>query len=126
MHFALWIVAGLMAAVFLIAGSTKVFLSRQTLADAPGGGWALDFSAGFIKALGIVELLGAVGLVLPGLLDILPVLVPLAAVGLGAIMVGAATVEVRRGEPAHALLNVTYLALLVFLAWGRFGPESFG
>lgn len=125
-NIALWTVAGLMAAVFLLAGSTKLFIPREKLAEAPGGGWALDFSAGFIKALGAVEILGAVGLILPALLDIAPVLAPLAAVGLATIMVGAATVEYRRQEFGHALLNLTYLALIAFVAWGRFfGPESF-
>lgn len=126
MHTALWITGGLMAVVFLIAGSTKLLMSRDTLARAPGGGWVLDFSGGFVKALGAIEVLGAVGLVLPALLGIAPVLVPLAAVGLGVIMVGAAIVELRRRERAHAILNVTYLTLLAFVAWGRVGPEPFG
>lgn len=125
MDTALWIVAGLLAAVFLFAGSTKLFVPRETLAKAPGGGWVLDFSAGFVKALGAVEILGAVGLVLPALLDIVPVLVPLAAVGLALIMIGAAVVELRRRELKHMLLNLTYLALIAFVAFGRFGPESF-
>ena len=56
----------------------------------------MDFSAGFVKALGAVEILGAVGLILPALLDIAPILVPLAAVGLASIMVGAAIVTFRR------------------------------
>jgi uncharacterized membrane protein YphA (DoxX/SURF4 family) len=125
MDLALWITAGLLAAVFLFAGSTKLFLSREKLAEAPGGGWVLDFSAGFVKALGAVEILGAVGLVLPALLGIAPVLVPLAAVGLATIMVGAAIVTYRRRESAHVLVDVTYLAMAVFVAFGRFGPESF-
>ena len=126
MNLALWIVTGLLAAVFLLAGSTKLFIPRQKLAEAPGGGWVLDFGAGFVKALGAVELLGALGLILPALLGIAPVLVPLAALGLGLIMVGAAVVESRRQEFRHALLNLTYLALIAFVAWGRsFGPESF-
>ena len=78
----------------------------------------MDFSASFVKALGAVEILGAVGLILPALLDIAPVLVPLAATGLATIMVGAAIVESRRREFKHVLLNLTYLALLVFVAWG--------
>lgn len=126
MHTMLWIIGGLMAAVFLVAGSTKLFLPRQTLAEAPGGGWVLDFSAGFVKVLGAIEVLGAIGLVVPALLDVAPVLVPLAAVGLGTIMVGAAIVEIRRRERAHVLLNLLYLSLLAFVAWGRFGPEPFG
>jgi hypothetical protein len=125
MNLALWIVAGLLAAVFLFAGSSKLFIPREKLAKAPGGGWTLDFSVGFVKALGAVEILGAVGLILPALLDIAPVLVPLAALGLGLIMIGAALVEFRRQEFKHVLVNLTYLALIAFVAWGRFGPESF-
>lgn len=125
MNLALWIIAGFLAAVFLFAGSTKLFMSREELAEAPGGGWVLDFSAGFVKALGAVEILGAVGLILPGLLGIAPVLVPLAAVGLATIMVGAAIVTYRRHESIHVLVDVTYLAMAVFVAFGRFGPESF-
>jgi hypothetical protein len=126
MNLTLWIVAGLLAAVFLFAGSTKLFIPRKKLAEASGGGWVLDFSAGFVKALGALEILGAVGLILPALLDVAPVLVPLAALGLGVIMVGAAAVEFRRQEFKHVLVNLTYLALIAFVAWGRyFGPESF-
>ena len=126
MNLSLWIVAGLLAAAFLIAGSTKVFIPRKKLAEAPGGGWVLDFSAGFVKALGALEILGAVGLILPSLLGVAPMLVPLAALGLGAIMVGAAAVEFRRREFKHVLVNLTYLVLIAFVAWGRIsGPESF-
>jgi hypothetical protein len=125
MHTALWIIAGILAAVFLVAGSNKLFILREKLAKAPGGGWVLDFSAGFVKILGAVEILGAVGLILPALLGIAPVLVPLAATGLATIMVGAAIVTYRRREFKHVLLNLTYLTLATFLAWGRFGPEPF-
>ncbi len=82
-----------------------------------------DFSAGFVKALGALEILGAVGLILPALLDIAPILVPLAAVGLALIMVGAAIVTFRRQEFKHMLLNLTYLALAAFVAWGRFAGK---
>lgn len=125
MNIALWIVAGLLAAVFLFAGANKVLIPRVKLAKAPGGGWVLGFSAGFVKTLGGVEILGAIGLILPAVVDIVPVLVPLAAVGLGVIMIGAAIVEVRRHEAKHALVNVVYLAMTVFVVIGRFGPESF-
>lgn len=125
MNLALWIIAGLLAAVFLLAGTNKLFIPQEKLAKAPGGGWVNDFSPGFIKALGAVEILGAVGLILPAALDIAPILVPLAAVGLATIMTGAAIVTSRRQEPKHALLNLTYLALIALVAIGRFGPESF-
>src|ERR687889_1212974 len=110
MNLTLWIIAGLMAAVFLLAGANKLLIPQEKLAKAPGGGWVLDFSAGFVKALGAVEILGAVGLILPALLGIAPVLVPLAAVGLATIMVGAAIVTYRRRESTHVLVDVTYLA----------------
>lgn len=125
MNIALWIIAGLMAAVFLFAGANKLLIPQEKLARAPGGGWALDFSPGFIKALGALEILGAAGLILPALLDIVPVLVPLAAVGLALIMIGAAIVTFRRQEFKHVVLNLTYLAMIVFVAFGRFGPDSF-
>jgi uncharacterized membrane protein YphA (DoxX/SURF4 family) len=125
MDLALWITAGLLAAVFLLAGANKVFIPREKLAKAPGGGWVLDFSAGFVKALGALEILGAVGLILPALLGIAPVLVPLAAVGLATIMVGAAIVTYRRREFTHVLVDLTYLAMAVFVAIGLFGPGSF-
>jgi hypothetical protein len=120
MNLTLWIIAGLLAAGFLVAGANKLFIPQEKLAKAPGGGWVLEFSAGFVKALGAVEILGAVGLILPALLDIVPILVPLAAVGLALIMVGAAIVSFRRQEFKHVLLNLTYLALAAFVAWGRF------
>ena len=65
MNTALWIVAWLLAAVFLLAGCNKLFIPREKLAKAPGGAWVLDFSAGFVKALGALEMLGAIGLILP-------------------------------------------------------------
>ena len=126
MNLALWIIAGLLATVFFVAGTNKLFIPKEKLAKAPGGGWVNDFSAGSVKALGAVEILGAAGLVLPAALGIAPVLVPLAAVGLATIMVGAAIVTYRRQDFAHVLLDITYLALITFVAWGRFGPKSFG
>lgn len=126
MNLALWITAGLLAAVFLIAGANKVFIPYEKLARAPGAGWVNDFSARFVKRLGSVEILGSIGLVLPAAVGIAPFLVPLAAVGLAIIMAGAAVVSFRRREPLHALLNLLYLSMALFVAWGRFGPEAFG
>jgi hypothetical protein len=119
MNTALWVVAGLLAAVFLLAGFNKLLIPREKLARAPGGGWVLDFSPGFVKALGAVEILGVTGLILPAVLDIAPVLVPLAALGLGLIMTGAVAVEYRRQELKHVLLDSTYLVLAIFVLFGR-------
>src|ERR687890_1624967 len=117
MNITLWIIAGLLAAVFLIAGANKLLIPQEKLAKAPGGGWVLDFSAGFVKALGAVEILGAVGLILPALLDIAPVLVPLAALGLALIMTGAVITRIRRHEPKPMVADLIYLALALFVAW---------
>ena len=125
MNTALWIVAGLLATVFTIAGLNKLILSQKTLGKAPGGGWALDVSPRFLKILGVLEILGAAGLILPAVLGTAPILVPLAAVGIAAIMLGAAIVIYRRGEYGHLLINLTYLTLATFVAIGRFGPEPF-
>jgi hypothetical protein len=84
-----------------------------------------DFSAGSVKAIGALEVLAAVGLVLPAALDIAPVLVPLAALGLVMIMVGAVITRIRRHEAKFMVADLVYLALAGFVAWGRFGPESF-
>jgi hypothetical protein len=124
-NIALWVIGGLLAAVFLLTGSSKVFVPREELAKSPGEGWVLDFNAGFVKFLGVLEILGAAGLSLPRLLGIAPVLVPLAAVGLGLIMTGAVIVMFRRREYRHVLVDVTYLLLAVFVVAGRFGRESF-
>jgi hypothetical protein len=125
MHLALWIVAGLLAAVYLFSGSVKLIMSKERLAAAPAGGWVNDVSPGTVKAIGVLELLAAAGLILPAALDIAPVLVPLAASGLVVLMAGATFTRVRRREVKPLMADITYLVLVSFVAWGRFGPESF-
>jgi hypothetical protein len=120
MNIALWIVAGILAAIFLLAGCSKLLVRREKLAEAPGGGWVWDFSPAFIKILGALEILGVLGLILPAALDIATVLVPLAALGLALVMVCAVVVESRREEFRHVILNLTYLGLAVFVVFGRF------
>ena len=124
MNLTLWIITGLLAAVFLVS-SAKLFVPKEKLAAFPGGGWVEDFSPGTIKAIGALEFLAAVGLILPAALDIAPVLVPLAAVGVALLIVGAIITRLRRHETVTVVPDLAYLALAVFVAWGRFGPESF-
>ncbi|MGD0193839.1 MAG: DoxX family protein [Candidatus Dormibacteria bacterium] len=124
MNLALWIVAGVLAAGFLESGGRKLVVSYEKLAK-PGSGWPTDFTAGSIKAIGAVEVLGAVGLILPAVLNIAPVLVPLAAIGLATTMLGAIVMHVRRHERNIAVVPLMLLALAVFVAWGRFGPAPF-
>lgn len=126
MNLLLWIVTGLLAAGFTIASCTKTFLPREKLAAAPGGAWVMDFSARSLRLIAAVEILGVAGLILPAALDIAPVLVPLAAVGLGFVMVGAISMRLRRHERTKAILaDVVYLLIAIFIAWGRFGTWSF-
>jgi len=125
MNLALWIVASLLAVVLVFSGSAKLLVTKKKLASVPLGGWTENASVGFVKGLGVLELLAAAGLILPATLDIAPVLVPLAAVGVVLLMVGAMVTHLRRHEPAGVALNLTYLAMAAFVAWGRFGPEAF-
>jgi len=125
MNLTLWIVAGLLTTVFAAGGVAKLVIPKEKLATAPGGGWIDDFGPGAVKALGIVDLLAAAGLVLPAALGIAPVLVPLAAVGTVSLMIGAVIVRLRHGAAQAIVVDLTYLALATFVAWGRFGPESF-
>jgi hypothetical protein len=96
---------------------------KEKLATAPGGGWVNDFSADAVRGIGVLELLAAAGLVLPAALDIAQVLVPLAAVGLAALMAGAVLTRIRRGETGPMVADLAYLTLAAFVAWGRFVPE---
>jgi hypothetical protein len=125
MNLVLWIVAGVLAFVFAAGGVAKLTIPKEKLAAAPGGAWVEDFRPEAVKALGVVDLLAAIGLVLPAALGIAPVLVPLAAVGVVALMVGAAIVRLRHGSPAAIVVDLTYLAAAGFVAWGRLGPEAF-
>ena len=124
MNIALWIIAGVLAAAFLASGAVKLAWPKEKLV-ASGQRVFEDFSAGTVKAIGGLELLAAVGLILPAALDIAPVLVPLAAVGLALLMAGAAVVHIRRDETKAIVVPVLFIALAAFVAWGRFGPQAF-
>lgn len=124
MNLTLWIIAGLLAGIFLVGGVGKLLMPKQRIAATPLGGWVEDFSAGSIKAIGALEVVAAVGLILPAVVDIAPVLVPLTAVGLVLLMAGAAIIHLRRHEFKVIAANLTYLALAGFVTWGRLGPES--
>jgi DoxX-like family len=125
MNLSLWIAAGLLAAVLLVS-SAKLFVPKEKMAAMGAASrWVEDFSPGALKAIGALELLAAAGLILPAALDIAPVLVPLAATGAVLLFVGAVTMRLRRGEKVTIVGDLVYLALAAFVAWGRFGPESF-
>lgn len=124
MNVVLWVVAGFLAVAFLVSGGVKLARSKDQIV-ASGMGWAEDFPPGVIKAIGALEALGAVGLVLPALLDVAPVLVPLAATGLVLVMVGAAITHARRKEYPMIGVNLVLGLLAAVVAWDRFGPYAF-
>ena len=113
MNVALWIVQGLLAALFLFAGGAKLVLPLDQMAGPVAlPGW-------FLRFLGVAEVLGALGLVLPGLLRIRPGLTPLASAGLVIIMIGATVVTWVGGMVAVALINLVVALLAAFVAYGR-------
>ncbi len=119
MNITLWIVQGLAAAILLMAGSMKLMRTKKQLADQMG--WVEDFTQGQIRGIGILEVLGALGLVLPWLTGILPILTPLAAASLGIIQVSAFFTHLRRNEIIPmGIMNLMLIAMLAFAAIGRF------
>jgi uncharacterized membrane protein YphA (DoxX/SURF4 family) len=124
MNVTLWIIAAVLALVFLAAGAMKLTQTKDKLATS-GQGWVENFSPGAIKAIGTAEILGALGLILPALLNIGPILVPLAATGLFLLMVGAAITHARRRETPNIIINAVLGILTLAVAITRFGPYSF-
>lgn len=125
MDIALWIAAGLLALAFLAAGGMKLTQPKEKLAAA-GMGWTEDFSATGVKLIATAEVAGAIGLILPPLVNIAPVLAPVAATGLLVTMVGAAIVHVRRGEGQAVVAPLVLGLIAAFVGYGRFFLVPFG
>lgn len=124
MDIALWIAQGVLASAFLMAGMTKIVKDRE-FAIEKGQGYAEDFSDPTLTFIGVMEVLGALGLVLPVVFDTATFLVPWAAVGLAIGMLGAMTVHARRGGEGQMIaVNLGLFALAAFVAWGRFGDYA--
>lgn len=120
MSFALWTAQVALAALFAASGFAKSTFSRERLRNSGQTG-VQDQPMALVRFIGAAELCGAVGLVAPWATGIAPALTPLAALGLGTIMVLACGVHLHRGEPRNALVNLVLLAVCVFVAWGRRG-----
>lgn len=117
LNIALWVVQGLLALAFGMAGFMKLTAPIAQLA-ANGMTFVNHYSVEMVRFIGVTELLGALGLILPAALRIKPFLTPLAAVGLAVTMVLAAIEHITQGEPITA--NLVLFALTAFVAWGRF------
>lgn len=110
MTIAFYIVAGLTAVIFLGAGGIKLARPKSALTES-GMTWVEDFSPTSVKLIGLAEALGAVGLIVPTATNIMPVLSPIAGIGLVIVMIGAAIVHTRRKEPATTPLGLAVLPL---------------
>lgn len=117
MNIALWVVQVMLGAMFIFAGVTKAFRYEQAHASLP---WVREVPRGLTTFIGVSELLGGIGLVLPALTGILPWLTPLAAAGLAVVMVLAAGYHVTRKEWSGIGFNTLLFVLALFVAYGRF------
>lgn len=123
MNVVLWILQIVLAVIFLMAGMMKLTQTREKVSGQMK--FVEDFSDNTIKLIGALEILAAIGLLLPPLFGVASWLAPLAAAGLAALMIGAMVVHARRGEMMNIGVNAVLLILALVVAWGRFGPESF-
>lgn len=117
LHIGLWLAQILLAAMFLVTGSMKALQPITEL--APNLPWVLDVPASLVRFIGVSELLGGLGLLLPSLLRIRPSFTPLAAIGLVVLMVLASLFHLFRGEAPVIGINLTLAAIAGFIAWGR-------
>jgi uncharacterized membrane protein YphA (DoxX/SURF4 family) len=113
MNSVLWIVQVLLALLFLWAGGMKLVLPIEMLKGP------VALPEWFLRFIGVAETLGALGLILPWLLRIQPILTPLAAGGLVIIMIGATVITLMSGPPAMALIPLVVGLLAAFVAYGR-------
>jgi uncharacterized membrane protein YphA (DoxX/SURF4 family) len=118
MSIALWVVQVLLAAAFLVSGATKLSQPKEKLLKNMA--WVEDFSQPTVRIIGALEVLGAIGIVVPALAGIVPSLTPLAALGLVLTMIGAALTHLRRSEYSVITVPAVLLILAAFVAYGRF------
>ena len=123
MSIVLWILQILLAVVFILAGAVKVARPYDELANRMP--WAADYSHNAVRGIGAAEILGGIGLVLPGLLGFVPVLTVVSALGLALIMALAAWRHFRTGERGQLLFTGGLFILLIVVAWGRFSVAPF-
>ncbi|MEV8404238.1 DoxX family protein [Streptomyces niveus] len=122
MNVFLWILQAVLAAGMLAAGGGKLAQPYEKTAESMA--WAKSFSAGQVKTIAALEVVAALGLILPAATGIATVLTPLAAVGVALIMIGAVVIHARRSEWPNVGVNIVLLAVAIVIAWGRFGPYA--
>lgn len=117
LNIVLWIAQSLLAAMFLMAGAMKLTSPIETLSESLP--WVTAVPAALVRIIGLSELLGGLGLLLPSVLRIKPQLTVWAGIGLAAVMVLAAIFHGSRGEFSAIGMNVVLMAIALFIAWGR-------
>ncbi|GAA3273824.1 DoxX family protein [Dactylosporangium vinaceum] len=120
MNVALWIVQAVLAAAFIAVGAGKLAQSKLKLLKNPQMAWVEEFPEPALKALGAVEVLAAIGVVVPWLAGVATVLTPVAAVVLGLLCLTSVPGMLRREQYATIAPNAVLLVLAAFVAWGRF------
>ena len=105
-----WILQIVLGLLFFAAGSMKAFNTEKIQSTMD---WAKNSSKSFVKFVGVVEVLGGIGLILPWAIDVLPILTPIAAIGLAIVMILAAIVHAKLKENSAIINNVVFLILLV-------------
>ena len=118
MNVILWIVQGLLALMFLMAGAMKLSKPKKELREKLGD-WVDQYSDISIKLIGLAELLGAIGLILPLAIGVFPILTPIAAIGLAMTMAGAMKVHYQRKEKSKVVTSVVLMVFALFTAIGR-------
>ena len=118
MNTLLWVLQFLMAVTFLIPGIYKLIFSEEKLV-AKGMTGAEGLSLPLIRFIGISEILGAIGIILPMLLNILPVLTIVSAIGFALIMIPATIISYKRHEYKKIFINATIFLICIFIAYGR-------
>jgi hypothetical protein len=119
MHIAIWLVSGILAGMFGMAGIMKSFQPIDKLRKS-GITWVDRFPASTVRLVGIFELLAAIGLILPWATNIAPVLTPVAASGLALVMLLAIFHHLKHKESTAIILNFTLLILSAFVAYSRY------
>ena len=119
MNALLWTLSIVLAATYAITGTSKLVASRERLLALPGMGWVEETPMPRVRIIGVLEIAGAIGVVVPWASGILPLLTPLAAWGLAAVQLGAIWTHFIRGERDHLWLNVLLLVASMVVAIGR-------
>jgi len=122
MNTVLWILQVLLALAFMMAGYNHGFNIEKTRLR-PRMEWMDAVSKNLLKFIGVTEILGSIGLILPAVTGILPVLTPWAATGIAVIMILSALFHLPRREYPAIVINLVLLAMAAFVAYGRFVVE---